>query len=71
MAHAGGKPRKAITLPILPAGKAYLTVPELEELTGIHHHTIQARLRDGTIKGKKIGKEWRIYPDSLVPAPGK
>jgi excisionase family DNA binding protein len=33
--------------------------------TGLHKHTIQARLREGSLRGKKIGREWRIYKDSL------
>lgn len=45
--------------------KEYFTVTEVVEMTGLHVRTVQARLRDGTLKGKKIGREWRIYPESL------
>ena len=62
-----GRPRKAIEIPAgeLPQ-REYFTVPEVAEITGLHIHTIQARLRDGTLKGKKLGGTWRIYRDSLT-----
>lgn len=65
--HPGGRPRKAITIPddVLPDKEAF-TVPEIAELTGLHVRTIQARLRDGTLQGKRLGGTWRIYRDSLV-----
>lgn len=44
----------------------YFTVPEVASLTGYHTHTIQARLRDGTLKGKKLGGTWRIYREALA-----
>lgn len=66
MPHPGGRPRKVLSMPAsdipdLP----YLTVPEAAALTHSHVRTIQARLRDGTLKGKKISGTWRIYRDSL------
>lgn len=62
-----GRPRKTIAVPedMLP-DVPYLTVPEVAKLTGCHVRTIQARLRDGTIKGRKISGEWRIYRESLT-----
>ena len=65
--HPGGRPRKAITIPddVLPDKEAF-TVPEIAELTGLHVRTIQARLRDGTLSGKRLGGTWKIYRDSLV-----
>ena len=65
--HPGGRPRKAITIPddVLP-DKQVFTVPEVAEITGYHVRTIQARLRDGTLEGKRVGGTWRIYRDSLV-----
>lgn len=61
------RPRKQIWVPEdeLPQ-QSYFTVPEVASLTGCHIHTIQARLRAGTLKGKKLGGTWRIYRDSLV-----
>ena len=66
--HPGGRPRKTITIPdeVLPDGKEWFTVPEIAELTGYHVRTIQARLRDGTLQGKRLGGTWKIYRDSLV-----
>lgn len=49
----------------LPEDKPYFTLKEVEELTGICGRTIRERIKDGTIKAKKISNEWRIYPDSL------
>ena len=43
----------------------YFTVQQAADLTGTHIHTIQARLRDGTLKGKKLGGKWKIYRESL------
>ena len=65
--HPGGRPRKAITIPddVMP-DKQVFTVPEVAEITGFHVRTIQARLRDGTLQGKRLGGTWRIYRDSLV-----
>lgn len=41
-------------------GELYFTVAQVVEYTGLHEQTIQARLRDGTLKGKKLGKCWYI-----------
>lgn len=65
MAHPGGRPRKELTITDAPQ-RDFFTVPEAAALTHSHVRTIQARLRDGSLKGKKLGREWRIYPDSLV-----
>ena len=65
MAHPGGRPRKQVTISSAPP-QPYYTVQEAAALTNSHVRTIQARLRDGTLKGKKLGGIWRIYPDSLV-----
>lgn len=65
MAHPGGRPRKIITVDTIP-DQPYFTVAEAAALTGSHIHTIQARLRDGTLKGKKLGGVWKIYRESLL-----
>ena len=67
MPHPGGRPRRSITIEDLPQ-QQYFTVPEVVELTGAHKQTIQARLRDGTLKGKKLSGQWRIYRESLLNA---
>lgn len=67
MAHAGGRPRKELNNCVYdePTNGSYYTVTEAAELLGIHRHTLQARLRDGTIKGKKINGLWKIYKEEL------
>lgn len=61
------RPRKSIAIPAeeLPLRDSF-TVPEVAALTGYHVRTIQARLRDGTLQGKKLGGVWRIYRESIV-----
>lgn len=67
-----GRPMKQITdyITELP-DKDFFTVPEVAELTGLHVKTIQARLRDGTLKGKKLGGTWKIYRESLLNTKSK
>lgn len=66
MAHPGGRPRKNLQMPANAVPDTiYLTVPEAAALTNSHVRTVQARLRDGTLKGKKISGTWRIYRESL------
>ena len=64
MKHPGGRPRKEVTAADIPQ-QDYFTVQEAAAILGVHKHTVQARLRDGTLKGNKLGGEWRIYNDSL------
>lgn len=65
--NVGGRPRKSLSGRITqePANGSYYTVDEAAELLGVHRRTIQARLRDGTLSGKKLSGVWRIYKDSL------
>lgn len=64
--HPGGRPRKELSGIVKdPANGTYYTVDEAADLLGVHIHTVQARLRDGTLKGKKLSGAWRIYKDSL------
>lgn len=65
MKHPGGRPRKEVTAADIPQ-QDYFTVQEAVVILDVHKHTVQARLRDGTLKGKKLGGVWRIYRDSLV-----
>ncbi len=64
MKHPGGRPRKEVTAAEIPQ-QDYFTVQEAAAILGVHKHTVQARLRDGTLKGKKLGGVWRIYNNSL------
>ena len=64
--NKGGRPQKLIkktTIP--PVHVNYYTIAEATALLGVHRHTLQARLRDGRIRGKLIGRSWRIYADEL------
>ncbi len=67
--RGAGRPRKPIAIPAdkLPE-REWFTVPEVAEITGYHVRTIQARLRDGSLQGKKLGGVWRIYRESLERA---
>ena len=61
-----GRPFKTITKTTTPPqNENYYTVKEAAELLHLDKHTVQARLRDGTIRGKLIGRTWRIYKDEL------
>lgn len=65
--HPGGRPRKELSKSITqePANGIFYTVNEAAELLKVNKHTVQSRLRDGTLKGKKLYGTWRIYKDSL------
>jgi len=65
MTHPGGRPRKEVTAENIPQ-QNYFTVQEAAGILNVHKHTVQARLRDGTLKGKKLGGVWKIYRSSLV-----
>lgn len=65
MAHPGGRPRKPVKATDIPE-QDYFTVKEAADILDVHIHTVQARLRDGTLQGKKLGGVWKIYRDSLV-----
>lgn len=65
MKHPGGRPRKEMTAADIPQ-QDYFTVQEAAAILDVHKHTVQARLRDGTLQGKKLGGVWKIYRDSLV-----
>ena len=61
-----GRPKATIkktTTP--PANNRYYTISEAVQLLGVHRHTLQDRLRKGEIRGKLIGRTWRIYRDEL------
>ena len=68
--HPGGRPRKDLSGGIAqePENGVYYTVDEAAALLNVHRRTVQARLRDGTLKGKKLSGVWRIYADSLRKA---
>ena len=65
--HPGGRPKKTLSGIVTqePTNGIYYTVDEAAALLGVHRRTVQARLRDGTLKGKKLSGTWKIYRDSL------
>ena len=61
-----GRPFKAVPMTTTPPeNNRYYTIEEAVRLLGLHRHTLQARMREGAIKGKLIGSTWRIYRDEL------
>ena len=61
-----GRPTKEIKKTTTPPKHVhYYTISEAADLLGVHRHTLQDRLRKGTIKGKLIGRSWRIYRDEI------
>lgn len=61
-----GRPKKTISKTTTPpANNRYYTIAEAEKLLGVHRHTLQSRLRERSLKGKLIGRTWRIYKDEL------
>ena len=43
----------------------YLNVKEAARRLGVSERTVFARIKDETIKARKVGKEWRVEADSL------
>ena len=63
-----GRPFKEMSVyqtNIPPRNGVYYTVAEAVAILGVHRNTLQARLRDGTLRAKRIGAEWRIYKDTF------
>lgn len=61
-----GRPFKDIPKTTTPPENGdYYTIAEAVGILGLHRHTLQAWLRTGRIKGKLIGRTWRIYRDEL------
>lgn len=46
-------------------------VPYVSVMLGIHPNTVKKYLRAGTIKGFKIGAEWRICKEAIAEFMGK
>ena len=61
-----GRPFKDIPKTTTPPENGdYYTIAEAVEILGLHKHTLHAWLRTGRIKGKLIGRTWRIYKNEL------
>ncbi len=45
--------------------KEYLTPKEIAELLDVHFNTVLYWLRNGNLKGVKVGRRWRVKPEWL------
>ena len=59
------RPYKTLTTAAAIPAQQYYTVEEVAAMTGSHIHTIQRRLREGKLQGKKLGRQWKIYAESV------
>ena len=41
------------------------TLTELESVLGVTHRTLQSYIKDGRLKGVKIGGKWKVSEDNL------
>lgn len=48
----------------LEALKVY-SLTELEPILGVTHRTLQTYIKDGRLKGVKIGGKWKVSGDNL------
>ena len=42
------------------------TLTELEEILGVTHRTLQTYMKDGRLKGQKIGGKWKVSEENLM-----
>lgn len=42
------------------------TLSDLEPILGVTHRTLQTYIKDGRLKGVKIGGKWKVTEDNLV-----
>lgn len=45
----------------------YLTVEEAAEVLRVHPETVRVMLREKRLKGRKLGKDWRIPRSEVMP----
>ncbi len=41
------------------------SVEELAEMLGLHERTVRGMLREGRLKGSKVGKKWYVTEENL------
>jgi len=46
-------------------GLTLYTLTELESVLGVTHRTLQQYIKDGRIKGVKIGGKWKVSEENL------
>lgn len=49
----------------LSAVTRLFSLTELEEVLGVTHRTLQTYIKDGRLKGVKIGGRWKVSEESL------
>jgi excisionase family DNA binding protein len=56
------KPRPSVSAPeaVLPADRQGLTLREAATILGLRPEMVSAYVRRGELKGKRIGRSWRI-----------
>ena len=46
-------------------GLTLYTLTELERVLGVTHRTLQSYIKDGRLKGVKIGGKWKVSEENL------
>ena len=46
-------------------GLTLYTLTELESVLGVTHRTLQSYIKDGHLKGVKIGGKWKVSEENL------
>lgn len=46
-------------------GFTLYTLTELESVLGVTHRTLQSYIKDGRLKGVKIGGKWKVSEENL------
>ena len=46
-------------------GLTLYTLTELESVLGVTHRTLQSYIKDGRLKGVKIGGKWKVSEENL------
>ncbi len=47
------------------SGLTLYTLTELESILGVTHRTLQSYIKDGRLKGVKIGGKWKVSEENL------
>lgn len=57
--------RSEVTLKEKDEGPEILTLPEVAKMLRVSHQTIYNMIRDGRLKGYKVGREWRFLKKDM------
>lgn len=50
---------------LLSLAKPFYSINEAAEILDVHPNTIRNKIKDGTIKAGRIGRQWRISRDVI------